>query len=539
MSGIRTTVRWPAFVVAGVFLVALVGGAVFFLMPDRKPLAGYVPMSPSASAAVARAERASVVADVAPAPLPTALPLLGGEGVDDNGYPKAYVDRPALRALLWQGKFADLDRWFAELQDAFEKDPRKEYWPTDAAESFASAEGMLGARLDAWVAASPGSFAPRLARAAHLYARGVAMRGVQRAKDTPESNFDEMRKVLRDALADVDAALALRPKLVAAMRVQIRCLNQMSRDAEREAAFDRAVQACPACLNVRVTEMITLTPRWGGSASAMRLSAARCDATLNPRCKLLEGFIDWDAATLERDPARRLAAIDRAIAHGDHWLFHTERAHILSLQGDFTGAKAACEKARAERPMEPEMLAECSSASWDLKQYGDAGRDMLTLLRVDPTDDSMRKNYKAAVNNVGWLAGQAQTGGRKDEALSLLELALDLSPSNPQFVFLRSDLKYGPARDVPSLEANVAKNPDDLRAHQVLDYTLAKQGNFARVIEIWTAYLARHPDDARAHFERSGAYYHLQRFAECRADDQRACELGISEACGQLQSLPK
>ncbi|CAN5488869.1 hypothetical protein BH09MYX1_BH09MYX1_17960 [soil metagenome] len=88
---------------------------------------------------------------------------------------------------------------------------------------------------------------------------------------------------------------------------------------------------------------------------------------------------------------------------------------------------------------------------------------------------------------------------------------------SPQLVFARSALKYGAAIDVPSLEANVAKNPDDLRAHRALDYTLAK----------------------RAHFERSGAYFHLQRWTECRADDDRACALGLTEAGTQAVRLPK
>ena len=156
MSGIRATVRWPAFAIAGVFLVGLIGAAIFFLMPDRKTVGSKGPLSPSASASAAREQRASVVTDVAPAPLPTALPLIGGEGTEADGYPKAHVDRPALRTLLWLRKFAELDRYFTEFEDAFEKDPRKEYWPLDAADAFSSAEEALGAPLDAWVRASPG-----------------------------------------------------------------------------------------------------------------------------------------------------------------------------------------------------------------------------------------------------------------------------------------------------------------------------------------------------------------------------------------------
>lgn len=539
MSTMRTTVRWPAFVAAGVFLIGVVGAACFFLMRDQTPVASYVPRTPAASASAARAERASVVADVAPAPLPTALPLLGGEGVDADGYPKAYVDGPALRALLWQAKFADLDRWFAEFQDAFEKDPRKEYWPLDAAETFGSAEEMIEPRLDAWVHASPDSFAPWLARAAHRLARGIAMRGMASAKNTPRSNFDEMEKLLDLFFDDAKRAVDLRPKLVAAMRLQIRACNQTSRHRERDAIFENAISLCPACFQIRVAEMIGLTPRWGGSAAEMRGSAARCDASLNPRCRYLEGFVDWDIASLERDPDKALAAIDRALSHGEYSFFLVERAEILGRKKDWSGADDACQKAKRQRPGDPDLVATCLASLWGLGRHEDAARDLLAILRRDPTNDDARSVYAGISNNVAWVAGEQKKQGHVEDALRTYELALDLAPNNPGLIFTRSELKYGPAKDVPALESNVAKNPDDLRAHQALDYTLAKLGKFDRVIEIWTAYLGRHPDDARALHERSGAYYHLKRWPECRADLQRACDFGISEACGQLTRLPK
>lgn len=539
MSTMRATVRWPAFVVAGVFLVGVIGVASFFLMRDQTPVASYVPLSPAASASAARAKRAAVVADVAQAPLPTALPLLGGEGVDADGYPKAYVDGPALRALLWQSKFADLDRWFAEFQDAFEKDPRKEYWPLDAAEAFGSAEESIEPRLDAWVQASPNSFAPWLARAAHRLARGIAMRGVAYAKDTPQSNFDEMEKLLDLFDEDSQRAIDLRPKLVAAMRLQIRALNQTSGARERDAVFEHAISICPPCFQVRVAEMIGLLPRWGGSAAKMRASAARCDASVNPRCRFLEGFVDWDAATLERDPAKALTAIDRALSHGDYALFLIERAELLNDKKDWSGADDACQRAKRQRPGDPDVLDTCLAPLWGLARYEDAARDLLALLRRDPTNNQARPLYDGIANNVAFEANQQRKQGHVEDALRLCELALDLAPNNPKLVLTRSELKYGPANDVPTLEGNAAKNPDDLRAHQALDYTLAKQGKFDRVIEMWTEYLGRHPDDARALHERSGAYYHLKRWPECRADLQRACDLGVSEACNQLATLPK
>ena len=87
------------------------------------------------------------------------------------------------------------------------------------------------------------------------------------------------------------------------------------------------------------------------------------------------------------------------------------------------------------------------------------------------------------------------------------------------------------APDLAELEQARKRSPDDLRAHQQLDYNLARQGRFAEVVEMWNGYIARHPSDGRAYLERGGAYFHLRKIAEAKADAAKACELGISEGC--------
>jgi hypothetical protein len=51
------------------------------------------------------------------------------------------------------------------------------------------------------------------------------------------------------------------------------------------------------------------------------------------------------------------------------------------------------------------------------------------------------------------------------------------------------------------------------------------------MIELWTDYLTRHPEDGRAYMERSGAYYNSRRTAEAKADAEKACALGVNQAC--------
>src|SRR5580693_4197978 len=83
-----------------------------------------------------RAERQTPLVQVAPAPLPSGLPLTGVEGHDSDGYPTRYVDRPALRSLLAHQRYQELSSDFDQLQSAFEADPKHEYWPIDAGDAF-------------------------------------------------------------------------------------------------------------------------------------------------------------------------------------------------------------------------------------------------------------------------------------------------------------------------------------------------------------------------------------------------------------------
>src|SRR5207247_2540126 len=153
--------------------------------------------------------RQSKVAEVAPAPLPTQLPLVGGDGVDSDGYPLKWIDRAALRSLLRAERYADLTRYFEQLQTAFETDPKKEYWISDAPSAFASAEAELLPLLDAWVAASPQSFAPYLARGAYRVHLGFARRGARWAKETHESDFAAMADAHKKAYVDLEQALSI------------------------------------------------------------------------------------------------------------------------------------------------------------------------------------------------------------------------------------------------------------------------------------------------------------------------------------------
>ncbi len=486
-----------------------------------------------------RIARTTALVEVAPAPLPTGLPIVGSTTPGPDGYAPAHVDKPALRSLLWHRKFADLTRDFEQLEDAFEADPRKEYWPADAGDAFASAEPSLAPKLDAWVAATPDSFAPYFARGTYEFAVAEAKRGMHWAKDTPAEDFKAMEAPLRAAERDLAKALALRPNLVAAMRWLIGAAAHESDQAEKRKLVDRATTFCAECFQIRVAYLSDLRPRWGGSYTEMRVFAASAPVAKNARLRLLAGYPDLDRAELfagANDYGGASKAIEDALAYGEGTDFLVERARIRQGRKDWGAALADLDRANELRPQTPEILVLRANALTTQRRSYDAGVDLLDAVRITTTEPFAREVFPVVVNNLQYDGWQAHKAGHRDEALRFFDLAADLAPTDSALLHRRAWIILGTKDpDIPALQAAAAKSPDDLRLHQQLDYALSQKNRYAEIAAMWTEYIARHPDDATAYRERAGTYYHLGDSAKSRADAAEACELGDSEGCAHAR----
>jgi tetratricopeptide (TPR) repeat protein len=484
-----------------------------------------------------REERSRAAFRVAPGPIPLSLPLMGPQGVDADGYPAQYVDRTGLRSLLHFHKFKALDSYIEQFQAAFEANPRKEFWPVDAGEAFASAESELNADLDFWVASSPESFAAHFARGCHRVGVMLAMRGHKFRSETPDSDFRAMDDAGRVALNDLEEALKLRPRLVAAMRQEMRVAFIRSDKVRLDDMRDRAVRACPGCLQPRATYLRALTPRWGGSYEAIKSFVATSPLSANPRLRVLSGYEDFDRAELfdiddKYDEA--LVAIGRAMKAGEYWEYLVERAKILRSLERFDEALADLNRADQQRPMHPAILALRAHVQRRREQFLPAGRDLLATLRVDPSNEEAKEDIKYVLNGVLFNAQRLEVDHDHGGALEAAELGLDLGPKDKQAHGIYTQIVLGDAKTperVAELQKYVASHPGEFQAVRQLDYALERQSRFPEILLLWNAYLALHPTDGRAYMERSGTYFHLGKIAEDRADSARACELGISEGC--------
>jgi tetratricopeptide (TPR) repeat protein len=485
-----------------------------------------------------RSERQQLISVLVPSPIPTSLPLVGMEGRDADGYPTQFPDFAGLRSLLLHQRFDDLTRYFEAYQAKFEADNRYEYWPIDAAHTFNSAEPELDPLLEAWSKHSPDSFAPELARAAHSVAVGFARRGGKWASETSAGDMNAMEEAFKGALRHLDRAAALRPGLVAGRGFEINVLYVLGRDPRP--ALNAALRICPSCFRVRVSFIKSLRPRWGGSYEAMAAFANESAHAENPRLRLLAGYVDHDKAeTLahEKKLDDALAAIERACALGEFWDFLDERAKIQTLRGDLEKALADADRALELRPGSPEVLFERAEVHGRAKRFEAAGRDLLEGLKANPTDPGARRIASWVARGLAREGWRAHTEGRRDDALRCLDLAAVLAPGDAEIGGWRARVIEAGGKDLAALEAASSEAPDDFQAAQRLDYALARKGEFAKVVQMWDAFLGRHPDHGRAHLERGGALFHLRRLADAHSAAQKACELGVSEGCARARQL--
>jgi tetratricopeptide (TPR) repeat protein len=538
----KRTLGIVAAVLGGGIFVAGLAGAVFFGFTKLRRAKQL--REEAARVETQRKEQPAMV--VAPAPLPTALPLIQREGKDEYGYPRSYVDGPALRSLLASERFTELTAYMEQFQRDFEADPAKELWPIRAAESFDSAEAALLPKLDAWVRASPASFAPYVARGAHWAAVAYARRGTKWARETPEASFKGMREAGIPARADLAHAFSLAPKSVATLRLSISLAIPLGDRTMEDDALRAAERVCPTCFSVRAAHMKGLEPRWGGSYRAMEDYAAHVPIALNGRLKLLAGYADddrSDAAFYEKklDDALRLA--NAACSRGMHWDFLGTRATVLLARNDAEHALVDLDHALDHRPELPWLHLLRARARERHREWEGAGRDLVESMRLDATDEWQRWLLPRIVRGLADEGAAAHRRGDRDTAMRLLDLASELSPFDREVHDLREQAVRGAVTGTPdelaSLEAKIKAAPDDFRAHQQLDFALAKQRKYERVIEMWSGYLQRHSQDGPAYFERSGAYYNSGHRPEAFADLAKACELGVDQACAYQRQLKR
>ncbi|WP_244237355.1 DUF4034 domain-containing protein [Corallococcus llansteffanensis] len=480
------------------------------------------------------AARQEPVLTPAPGPAPRGLPVVSPAGLERGEVPRGHVDGVALRALLIRRQFEELTLAVEQLQWGMESNPQDEHWMTDGIQALGNGAPDSEALLDAWVEASPRSFAPYLARGAHWVNVGYLRRGTRFVAATADEELAGMQKAFERAVSDLHRAWALQPKAVAAARPLLNVATALGDREARERVFARAAEQCPSCADVRTVYLHGLTPRWGGSYEEMD-AFAEAQSRAHPELGFLRGFADWDRA---REPGadtdRTLALLARALSAGDHWEFRLERADQLRRTKALDAALVDANQAVALRPARADVYFGRARILASSQKWGPAGEDLLHGLRLEATDAEGRALQPGVVKGMVYAAWEQHEAGHREEALRLLELAGELAPGDPEVSRWRTRI----VTSQPQAEAQL-KEPEDFRAVQQRDYALARERRFAEILPLWDAFLARNPEHGLAYLERSGTHYHLRNLEAALSDLKRACDLGINEGCARARQVER
>ncbi|NOJ79657.1 DUF4034 domain-containing protein [Myxococcus xanthus] len=487
------------------------------------------------------AARQEPVLTPAPGPAPQGLPIVTPAGREGGKVPQGHVDGVALRSLLLRRQFEELTLAVEQLQWGMESNPQDEHWMTDGILALGNGSSESTELLDAWVEASPRSFAPYLARGTHWVSVGYLRRGGKTVGATAKEEFAGMHEAFERAVPDLVRAWSLQPKAVAAARPLIYVANALGDDEARERAYTRAMEQCPTCADVRAVYLHGLAPRWGGTYEKMD-AFAEAQSLAHPKVGFLRGFADFDRAhdmAVQGKHDQGLVLLAQALSAGDYWEFRLARAKQLRRTKALDAALEEANRAVALRPARASVYFERARIFSNSRKWEPAGKDLLHALRLDATDSDGRALRDHVVKGVIYDAWEAHKAGRREEALSLLELAGELAPGNPEVARRRAWVVQSPQQAEALAEEEQGEGAEDFRTVQQRDYALARERRFKEILPLWEAFIERNPDHGLAYMERSGTHYHLRDLESALSDLKKACDLGVNEGCARARQVER
>jgi tetratricopeptide (TPR) repeat protein len=175
-----------------------------------------------------------------------------------------------VRAAIKAGDFAAA----AEIAADVRANSRLRTWRfhpfTNFIGEFAKAnDATLQTQLDAWVAQDRTKPIPLLIRARYLHGMAWFVRGDGFVREVRPADLKSFEAYLRRALDDVNAAIELDDGNPYSLALRLRILREIGARGEAFAAFDQAIAKFPGYYPLYETTLNTLTPKWGGSVSAM------------------------------------------------------------------------------------------------------------------------------------------------------------------------------------------------------------------------------------------------------------------------------
>ena len=305
------------------------------------------------------------------------------------------------RDLLLAGKYVALTRLVEDQQRAAEANPAKIMELEWTLNAFRITNAEVPRSINDWVAASPKSWAPLLARAVNTAVQSGLARGEKWASQTSPDQFRRMGELNAAMRADCRSVLALNRNVCPCYREFVIAAKN---DGTDPALQTEAFGACPRDYGLRVEYVAGLTPRWGGSYEEMTsaIESARKAGLDEAEVRSLEAYLPIDKASLleiarRRDEARKV--LDEAIDRSPIAILFEERAEMNHRRQDAPGALAdansALEKSHGGWMFSVGRLTRLLLArAWALHSLGrveEARTDVGYAVEISPTDEQVRQ----------------------------------------------------------------------------------------------------------------------------------------------------
>jgi tetratricopeptide (TPR) repeat protein len=464
---------------------------------------------------------------------------------DEFGYPRRRVDKTGLRMLFELGRTQKLDSVLASYQSLFERDYRYEDLVSEAFGIFDVPDSSLEGLFDRWVASMPNSFVPYLARAEYYHSLGWANRGFAWASETSQQQFSGMEFFFAKAEKDCRAALDRQPQVLRTFEIFMNIARARGDIDVSSMIMQHAARLCPCSFRVRDRFMMNLLPRWGGSYEAMTLFAVESQeqVNLNPKMKLLLGYAAWDQARVlssAKQYSDALEYVSKALMFGEGRIFLALRGNIFDRMDRHEDAIAEYDRALLKYPDYAEVAVDKARCLYNLGRFDASAAAVRYVEAMEPWNEDLLTFKKSVTGSLIYDGYQFYKGKDYGEAIARYNAALAFDPQYaPAYYYRGLANVYQGQLDVAlsDFRKAISLNPRDYESYRLLDWVLVQYGDWDSIIVYWTQYIKLMPEDGRAYRERGGAYFHKPDYPAALADAEKACSLGVRDACDQIPRI--
>lgn len=343
----------------------------------------------------------------------------------------ARLDARSVIALFRAKRTDELREAFEAKEDDFDGDPQKERDAQMAWNGFSFASDMPA--LDAWVAATPDSFVPYVARASARLAAAQRAKSGSCTADGKRTPSAETTGLLSLAREDLERALERRPTLVVAHSLIIHSYVTEGSPAPRR-LLDRALQACDACAGPRRQYLLTLIPDHDQMNEFAAESQAFSDR--NPRLRALLGYGDVeDCRRFERQKNHdaALVACERAVAAYPAPDFLRNLAWVNARLARYEASVSALTSVLEEDPFDVDALVDRARSYIWLHDFGKGAADLRLALQLEPTNDDAVGAFEWFLKKLDKDTRDTARTGDLAEAEEAYDLAAQLVPEHTEF----------------------------------------------------------------------------------------------------------